>query len=124
MDTALNVALSPNPDEAMRQLCAIAGDLVAVLKEEGAALDSEDFQAFRAAQERKAALARAHEETARQFQDCAESFRGIDRASLDRLEVLQKEIGIIGKENLVKIKALQKNDVSANPLLWAQESGE
>lgn len=124
MDVAQNGGLSPEPEAAVRQLCDIARDLVMTLKEEGKILDSGDFSAFRDLQDRKAALAHTHEETARQFQERAESFRGINRVLLDQLEILQKEIGVVGKENLVRLKSLQQNDKSVNPLLWAQESGE
>lgn len=121
MNMALKVELSSNPEEALRQLCGVAQDLVALLREEGKALDSSDFSTFKTLQPRKAAVALAHEETALAFQDRALSFRGVDARLLDRLEALQHEIGSIGKENLAKIKALQENNASANPLLWAQE---
>ena len=91
--------LPQNPAEAVKFITKLAQQLIDIMEQEGRALMVQDGVSFTAAQEDKHRLADKYQAASKEFQQRIMDFRGVDKALLDRLDGIQRELKAKTLEN-------------------------
>lgn len=98
--------LPADPTKAVKHLTGIVQQLIKLLEKESMAMATSDALSFTAAQEEKSVLSQSYEQGAREFQHRLTDFRVVDRALLDRLDSLQRELSAKGRENMAAMERM------------------
>jgi len=98
--------LPSDPTQAVKHLIGIVDQLIKLMERESSALARQDGVSFTAAQEEKATLAKSYEQASAEFRSRLTDFRFVDKALLDRLDKLQRELSAKGKENMAAMERI------------------
>lgn len=122
-DTTTAGLLSAKPEAAMQDLIKMTRKLVNLAGREAQALATNDLMSFAIMQDEKQQLSEKYVEMSREFRDRIEDFRGIDKALLDRLEMLQNDLGQVFKDNNKAINRVKgyAQQATRTTLFTAQE---
>ncbi len=99
--------LDQDPTQAVAQIIDTVETLIALMDEESRAMTMKDAVGFTAAQEQKNRLSVQYEAMAEEFKARLMEFRGIDRALLDRLDGLQRDLVEKTQGNMKLMESLQ-----------------
>ncbi|PJB69562.1 MAG: hypothetical protein CO093_10205 [Alphaproteobacteria bacterium CG_4_9_14_3_um_filter_47_13] len=99
--------LPSNATEAVKYVTKIARRLIDVMEQEGRALTMQDGVSFTAAQEDKARLSKQYQEASKEFQRRILDFRSVDKALLDKLDGVQRELKGKSEENSAVMERMQ-----------------
>lgn len=92
--------LPQDPAASVRQIIKMVEQLIEVMEQESRALTMRDGVSFTALQDQKDDLAARYEMASAEFKSRLPEFRRTDRALLNRLEILQRDLAARTQENM------------------------
>lgn len=118
--------LPAEPSMALNMLIRLTNTLSALADREAQALAQNDMVTFAILQDEKILVSEQYMKASEEFRSNINSYRGADRAVLDRLERLQKDLGEKTKNNNIVVKQIydRAKDRTQSALLTAQELGQ
>ncbi len=98
--------LPSDPVKAVKHITGIVQQLLGIMERESRAMATQDAVSFTASQEEKSVLVKSYEQCSAEFRARIADFRNVDRALLDRLDSLQRELSAKGKENMAAMERM------------------
>lgn len=118
--------LSADTGQALRELIGLSERILDISRKEAQALVKNDAANFAALQDEKAPLSKRFEKTGQEFRARLEDFKGADKALVNRLEALQKEIGEVNRnlrETIARMQAGTEESIQKT-LIGVQEASQ